>query len=126
MRIEEIVERFNYGDVNINKLIGENERVSIVVKNNRVNKLLIIRNDGTHDLYNEFDYIRNKVNLLIKCVKAFNHDEIELKDLENESKGLMCCGCNIMYMKVGPFITSLIIEQDKKVIYEWEDDYSDY
>lgn len=126
MRIKEIIERFNYGDVNINKLIGENERVSIVVKNNRVSKLLIIRNDGTHDLYNEFDYIRNEINLLIKCVKAFNRDEIELKDLENESKGLMRCGCNIMYMKVGPFITSLIIEQDKKVIYEWEDDYSDY
>ena len=128
MKIFEIVEKFNNGELDcktISSLIKPNERVSLIIKNKRIRKLVLIREVGTSEIYNERVFVENETNRLIRYIKAFNREEVNIKDLENISSGLMSCGCHIMYMLLGNIITNLIIEQDKEVIVEWENDYSE-
>lgn len=128
MKIEEIVKNFNNGELEcrtINNLIGADDKISLIVKNKRINKLAIIRENGYHEFYDERKFVDNEIVRLISYIKAFNRNEISINDVENVSGSLMNCGCHIMYMLLGNTITSLIIEQDKKVILDWEYDYSE-
>lgn len=128
MRILEIVKKFNSGEleyIKINNLIESTDKISLIIKNKRINKLAIIRENGNREFYDESKFIDNELNRLIRCIKAFNRNEGSINDVENVSAGLMNCGCHIMYMRLGDFITSVIIEQDKKIVLDWECDYSD-